>query len=279
MSRAVSLRDCYDSEGALQHPDPMVRIAALHHAGPALDENDRLRHLVVNRLEDADERVARYAAIVLAQAGDAEGLRHVLAALGGANTKQVRPLELCLRNCTRFPFAVLLSRLVALGEGSKRGGWSQFNELLFLRAEEFWERYCRDPALPARTADELNGIRGLIRRPQVICILGTLDRLPEGDQPGSICLKDPKRALQRWLTFWADALLNPEGAWPGQEALVVGHGRVAHGRLSGGQRRHRLGRRGGRERDTWVDEDEDDDVEELRKGVSDVELVYPLSPL
>src|SRR5207249_4432063 len=113
-----------------------------------------------------------------------------LRGLAETDGEQRRQLETCLRCCTRFPFAVLLSRLVALDSlcavrGRKR--WHRLEELLFLSEDEFWHEYCQDAEAPDRVVqvlNELEGTRGLSWRPEVACASGTLLSLSEGDQPG-----------------------------------------------------------------------------------------------
>ena len=80
MTRLLSLRDCANFDAVDGHPDPHVRIAALHHAGRRLrgagepaDSAERLRGRLGSYLGDRDLRVARYAAVTLAQTGDPQG--------------------------------------------------------------------------------------------------------------------------------------------------------------------------------------------------------------
>src|SRR5579884_4025276 len=113
MSRSLSLQDCYGPQ-ALAHPDPLVRIAALHHAGPRLGGGPTLRQRLLGLLADADALVARYAALTLAQAGQSEGLQRLLADLASARGPERAALEACLRCCSGFPFAALLDGLLAL---------------------------------------------------------------------------------------------------------------------------------------------------------------------
>lgn len=278
MARALSLRDCYDREEALHDVDPMVRIAAVHRAGAALSGNPLLRQRLLDRLRDADERVARYAAVTLAQAGDPEGLRFILRELAGTEGEQRRQLEGCLRCCTRFPFAVLLKRLVALESlntvrGSKH--WLRLEELLFLSAEEFWQQYCADSETPGRLVqamNELHGTRGLVRHPQVACVLGILNSLPQGEQPGYVRLVEPNQQLP----YTSEALLNTEGAWPGQDTLVVGRTRATMGRSGPHRGRDRPRRKGGRLREQWLEWAADEDGS--RHVVCEAELLYALAP-
>src|SRR5262249_30869348 len=118
MSRALSLQESICSEQAFRDPDPMVRLAAVHHAGVRLARGEGrsarvvggLHAVLLRQLGDPDARVARYAAVALAQAGERAGLDFLTQQLLQAGADRATLLG-CLRNCTRFPFAVLLHAL------------------------------------------------------------------------------------------------------------------------------------------------------------------------
>jgi hypothetical protein len=141
--KSLSLQDCYGSEAGLCHPDPHVRIAAIHHAARRLDHDPRAFALLEERLRDADSLVARYAAVALAQAGRTEGLACVLQAMQTQPEAEREPWEKCLRDCTRFPFAVLLNELLwlpSLDRAHDSEGRNLLRELLVVTGEHFTAR-------------------------------------------------------------------------------------------------------------------------------------------
>jgi hypothetical protein len=279
MSRALSLRDFYDRAGAFADRDPMVRIAALHHAGASLADNPGMRELVAARLEDADERVARYAAVALAQAGDEQGVRHLLEQLARSDASTQRPLEACLRDCARFPFAVLLSRLLALGGGLNRkraeACWLHLEDLLLLPEEEFCERSRADPRYADGVVRRLTGldrVKGLAPRANVGCALSRIDALPRPDRPGRCRMP----GLLAGVGFEQGAVLNPDRALEGQKVLLVGPVRPS-ARQESYYHPLRVGRRGGRRGvGLLVGDLREEEEEQPAHVLREVDLLYVL---
>src|SRR5262245_37636530 len=110
MARGLSLQESICSEEAFRDADPMVRLAAVHHAGARLVRGEGrsarvaggLLATLSRRLDDPDARVARYAAVALAQAGERAGLDYLSRQLLQAPPTDRPALLACLRNCTRF---------------------------------------------------------------------------------------------------------------------------------------------------------------------------------
>jgi hypothetical protein len=223
VSKALALQECYGSERAFSDPDPLVRIAAIHHAGARLADNDPLRRLLLERLEDPDELVVRYAAVTLAQAGERVGLESLLRGLRGADGALRQRLEDCVRNCTRFPFAVLLNELADLGsvadvpDADTRGF---LQSALTLSGEQFYSRVredglSREKFLATLTAPD--GLAGLRHRQPGLCELGLILGRPLGEQPGFLYCA----ARNLFFQFAEGAVLNPDYLQPGRQALFV----------------------------------------------------------
>src|SRR5262245_42580249 len=142
MVKAISLQDYHNRLEAFYDPDPMIRIAAIHRAGNKLERNARLRETLHDLLNDKDPLVARYAAITLAQSGDARGLNHLVQTISRAQGEDRHELDGCLRNCVRFPFAVVLNErlFVETIPAVKDEGYRRFlDNALFLTSDSFYE--------------------------------------------------------------------------------------------------------------------------------------------
>jgi hypothetical protein len=229
MTRLLSLRDCVNFEAVELHPDPHVRIAALHHAGRRLCASgeepgamQRLRGQVGARLADRDGRVARYAAVTLAQIGDRRGVRWLLSATARATPAEGGPLMLALRDCTRFPFLVLLTKAidpVILAAGLEGPGKAELERVLLWADDDFQKLGATNPAEQARVLESLtaiNAMSGLERRAGVYCRRGVARSVPlEG--PGSLFL--PESGLS--LLYHDEAVVNPDEACAGRDVLTV----------------------------------------------------------
>src|SRR5262249_2105563 len=144
MPKALSVADIHNRVEAFTDADPLVRIAAIHHAGARLRQapSRRLREILLELLNASDPLVARYTAVTLAQSGEVQGLQHLVAAIVRARS-QDEELDECLRNCRNFPFAALLNERIFLDSiGSvAKSDWQQFiTSFLYGTAERFYQQ-------------------------------------------------------------------------------------------------------------------------------------------
>src|SRR5262249_29445791 len=154
------------------------------------------------QLDDPDPRVARYAAVTLAQAGDQAGLEYLGRQLHQAQLADRPSLLACLRNCTRFPFAVLLHALSGLhGQGGSNTGNLNptLREAVSRREEEYLERVRRAPGFRQSLLDQLVHYQtrpgsGSWSWPS--CDLGVVLTLPRPDQLGALMCRSRKLFLQ-----------------------------------------------------------------------------------
>jgi hypothetical protein len=203
----------------------MVRIAAIHHTQGRLAE-DGLAASLIGLLRDGDELVATYAAVTLAQAGEWKGLEWLIHKVCNTPERQKRAhWEACLRNCGRFPFAVLLNELAFLEsipfvhDGLTR----EFLEgLLALSRDGFYSRARRDAAYRERFVGgmgRLDEVAGLACRPKATCGMGLILSVPLGERPGF--LYSPGRKL--FFRFREAEVLNRDFVERGREAHYVVH--------------------------------------------------------
>jgi hypothetical protein len=225
MGKALVLTDYYNSEQAFHDPDRMIRIAAVQHSGPRLERNARLRAILLGLLTDKDELVARYAAITLAQQGDAAGITMLLREAPLRSGPERERLDGCLRNCTRFPFAVLvneITRIESLSSVPDKDTRDQLEGILTLTAESFYDIVKEDASFRPQLIQLLAGldrVPGVKCRPDTVYGPGWILSVPMGKQPGFLCC--PERRM--FLTFAEEAVLNPEALRRGVEVLFVTH--------------------------------------------------------
>lgn len=223
MVKAISLQDYYNRMEAFYDSDPMIRIATIHRAGAKLERNARLRQMLKGLLDDKDPLVARYAAITLAQSGDVSSLRHLIQAISRAHGQDREELDGCLRNCTRFPFAVLLNErlFVETIPAVKDEGYREvLNKALELTSNEFYEKSERDPSFREtflKILRRLDGLDGLRVRDGTILDMGRVLSVPMGKQPGFLFC--PSRRL--FLKFQDESVLNRGYLERGRHVLFV----------------------------------------------------------
>ena len=164
MPAILTLKDIYSRPEAFDHPDPLVRVTAIHHAGRQLAESrsEQLQTRLHDMLNDPDLFVARYTAVTLAQCGDPRAIVRILAELSrGGDAAQVEELEGCLRDCSHFPFAVMLCRridlnsLPAVQDLQKRDFLTQ---LLTMTADWFYDEAERKPSFRTYVLDFLGDV-------------------------------------------------------------------------------------------------------------------------
>lgn len=210
MVKAISLQDYYNRLEAFYDPDPMIRIAAIHRAGNKLERNVRLRETLQDLLNDKDPLVARYAAITLAQSGDARGLSYLIHAISSALGQDREELDGCLRNCVRFPFAVLLNERLFIETISavKDEGYRRFlDNAICLTSDRFYDIVEGDASFRntfLKIMSSLDRIDGLLVRAKSIADLAWVVSSPMGKQPGFLCC--PGRRL--FLKFQEESVLN-----------------------------------------------------------------------
>jgi len=223
MVKAISLQDYYNRLEAFYDPDPMIRIAAIHHAGGKLDRNARLRQTLKDLLDDKDRLVARYAALRLAQSGDTSGLHHLVQAISRAQGQDREELDGCLRNCTRFPFAVVLNERLYLETipAVKDEGYREvLKKALELTSDDFYEKSEQDTSFRdtflkiMRSLDRVDGLR--VRDGSVLDV-GWVLSVPMGKQPGFLFC--PDRRL--FLKFQEESILNRVYIERGRQVLFV----------------------------------------------------------
>jgi hypothetical protein len=214
MDGSLSLQDCYGWEG-LSHPDPLVRIAAIHHAGRRLDGDRVLRWRVLRLMGDRDPRVARYAALTLARAGSAEGRERLLTVLARADGPERAALKGCLLAGPAFPFAALLDELLpleAVARVEDDYARAVLGGLLFLGPE-----YLR------AATDFLSWLAGLDRagvvplREGAYFDQGQVLGGPRPDRPGMLYCE----ARGLFLPFREEAAINPDELPGGRAAFVA----------------------------------------------------------
>jgi hypothetical protein len=219
-SGPLSLNDCYGPRG-LSHPDPLVRVAALHHAGRRLAGDPGLRERMLGLLSDGDPLVARYAALTLAQAEQPEGLERLLDQMASAGGPERAALGACLRGCRAFPFAALLEELLHpdhLAGAHRREGF--LRDVLSLSAEGLVALARRDAEAAddlLRRLAELDGAADLPCKGDAFCDRGVVLGLPREGEPGVLCC--PPRRL--FLQFHEEQAVNPEHLRRGAEVVLV----------------------------------------------------------
>ncbi len=223
MVKAISLQDYYNRLEAFYDPDPMIRIAAIHRAGAKLERNPRLRETLQDLLKDKEPLVARYAAITLAQSGDAGGLRHLVQAISRVQGQDREELDGCLRNCVRFPFAVILNErlfIETIPAVRDVGFREVLSKALGLTSDEFYEKSERDAAFRdtfLKIISSLDRLEGLRVRAGSISDVGRVLSEPMGKQPGFLFC--PGRRL--FLKFQEESVLNRGYIQRGRQVLFV----------------------------------------------------------
>jgi HEAT repeat protein len=231
MARGLSLQECICSEAAFRDADPMVRLAAVHHAGARLCRGEGrtarvvggLQAVLLRQLNDPDARVARYAAVALAQAGERDGLDYLTGQLRQAGPADRAALLACLRNCTRFPFAVLLHALAGLhGQGGINPGnlAPLLREAVYLREEEYLERARRTAGYRKNLLEQLVNYQTRAGRQQghgPACDVAVVQSVPRTEQRGVLVCRPRKLFLQ----FGEEGVLNPDRLQAGAEAVFV----------------------------------------------------------
>lgn len=223
---ALSLQDCYVAERALDHPDTLVRVAAIHHTGRRLGQDERLRGLLCGLL-GGDGLVARYAALTLAQAGDREGIAWLLESHARSRGDDRKQLESCLRCCTCFPFAVLLTEMMAiesLGRCQDANLRTTLHELLTLSRAAFYACVKQKAAFRSRVINTLARVASdhvLRREVGLVCMSGYIVRAPVGEEAGQLC----SSAGGDSATFTEEIVVNRDWLRLGQPVIYTGHRR------------------------------------------------------
>jgi hypothetical protein len=223
MVKAISLRDYYNRREAFSDPDPLIRIAAIHHAGGKLDRNPWLRQKLKDLMQDGNPLIARYATITLIQSGDVEALSQLIHAISQTRGQEREELEACLRNCTRFPFALLLNERLyveTIPAVSDEGYREVLKEALVLTGDKFYEKSQEDPSfreLFLKVLRSLDGVQGLRVRDGSVLELGWVLSAPMGKQPGFLYC--PNQSL--FLKFREESVLNQGFVARGRQALFV----------------------------------------------------------
>jgi hypothetical protein len=222
-------QDVHSSPQAFTHPDRLVRISAVHHAGERLkrsrseDLRNDLSAQLHKLIEKDDELVQRYAAVTLAQCQDKTGLDFLLKSIAQRVYIADPELDECLRNCWRYPFAVLLNERAYLASISKIDNVKVrefLEESLRLPAEKFYE-YTRTSAEYRRAFIELlrklDAIPGLVPRERRVLDSGYLLSIPAGKQPGFLAC--PTRGW--FLQYYDESALNRDALERGREVLFI----------------------------------------------------------
>jgi hypothetical protein len=226
MAKAISLLHYYNRSEAFKDPDPMIRIAAIHRAGSKLEHNDALRQTLRTLLNDRDVLVARYTAITLAQSGDRSGIQYLLQAVCCAKGPDRDALDACLRNCARFPFAVLLNEYLfveTISSVKDEGCRRVLLLALQLTSDDFYQRTESDASFRytfLKTLRTLEGVAGLRVRDEKILDLGHILSVPARRQAGFLFC--PDRRL--FLKFQEETVLNRGYMERGRQVLFVGCG-------------------------------------------------------
>lgn len=229
MPNLFTPQDVHSRPEAFSHPDRLVRISAIHHAGERLkrSRSDSVRQELGGRLrqliEADDELVRRYAAVTLAQCQDDVGLGYLLRSITERGANIDPELDECLRNCWQFPFAILLNERIELASlsGVKKADIRDFLlKCLGLPAEKFYDyakshpKYRVDFLQLLRQLDQISGLRARERR---VLDSGHLLSLPAGKQPGFLCC--PARGW--FLQYFDESALNRDALDRGREVLFV----------------------------------------------------------
>lgn len=223
MAKAISIQDFYNRREAFHDSDPMIRIAAIHRAGNKLERNLALKETLLDLLDDKDPLIARYAAITLAQSGEPRGLSHIVEAISHTDGQDRQELDNCLRNCVRFPFAVVLNERIfvetipAVKDKNLR---AVLAEALRLTSNSFYEKSEGDSSFRdtflniITTLDRLDGLRA---RDRSVSDVGWVVSAPMGKQPGFLCC--PTRRL--FLKFQEESVLNRAYMERGRQVIFV----------------------------------------------------------
>jgi hypothetical protein len=223
MIKVISRQDYYNRLEAFYEPDRMIRIAAIHRAGEKMEGNGRLRQIVKDLLSDKDLLVARYAAVTLAQNGDYSGLQYLLQEISCSQGQDREDLNTCLRNCARFPFAVLLNQrlFVETVPNVKDEAYRQvLKNALELTSDTFYEVSESDPSfrpLFLKVMRSLGGVAGLRVRDECFLDDGLILSVPMGKQPGFLFCPN----LRLFLKFREESVLNREYVDEGRQVLFV----------------------------------------------------------
>ncbi len=223
MAKAISLKDYYSTEEAFHHSDRMIRIAAIHHAGSRLANNEKLESILEKTLQDSDNLVACYVAVTLAQAGKKSGIDYLIQTIVAAQEQEREYLDSCLRNCTEFPFAILLNKLAFIESipNVRDKGMREFlQSLLYFTSDRFYELSKDDSQFRTDFVQQLsilNKIGGLQCRPGEICGRGWIVSIPMGKQPGFLYCPDGRL----FLKFDGNVLLNRQYLQKGREILFI----------------------------------------------------------
>lgn len=223
MAKAISLQDLYNRFEAFYDQDPMIRIAAVHRAGNKLERNPRLRQILYDLLQDKEQLVARYAAVTLAQSGDTRGIDYLLDAIRSTQGDERKELDNCLRNCSRFPFAVLLNErmlIESIASAQDLAYRAVLESALRLTSDDFYAKAEEDPSFREtflKIICSLDRIPGLQMRPDRLLDEGYVLAIPLGKQPGFIYCP----ARQLFLKYWDEAVTNRRYLQRGRQILFV----------------------------------------------------------
>lgn len=122
----VSLRDRIRSQSVFtSSEDPLVRLAAVYHLSRQTD-SERIRERLLRLIASQDEHALHsndlqtilfslHTAVILAQRNNFEGIEWILRLFRSTSNRDIKILaETALRNCSQFPLAVLLSKVMEL---------------------------------------------------------------------------------------------------------------------------------------------------------------------
>lgn len=219
MRTSLSLRNMYTSERALCDPDPQVRIAAIHHAAVRLGEGDDLTALLLERVSDEDPVVSRYAAVTLAQTGCVEGMRYLLHAVDSSGGADRCDLDRCLRNCTQFPFAILLNETVyleSIRDVTDEKTKEALHELISVSTGQVSVRSQQEPQYPEAVIALLVSLTGIerLRSRGAACYHGAILSTPRLGHPGFIVSRGGL-----FFQFHEATIINRERCAEGREVL------------------------------------------------------------
>lgn len=223
MKRTDSLGAIYDTEHALQNPDPHIRIAAIYHAAKRPELDGSLIESILNAGDPSNTLPTRIGAVALAQRGRTEGLEFLLSKIKSSQGTDREKWEATLRNCTRFPFAVLLDRatfIESVGQVHDARTRSLLEQMIRLTVDDFREMSISGRARARRYVElliALDQVSGLVCREHTICDRGSIDALPRYDRLGRLRLA----RVELELYFDANALLNGPCAAIGRQVVVV----------------------------------------------------------
>jgi hypothetical protein len=234
MARGSSLSDYYNTLDAFQDSDRLIRIAAIHHAKSSLRRSEKLKSIVEDLLNDTDSLVSQYAAVTLAQSGDEVGLKHLLRLIASSRGQEREDLSKCLRNCSEFPFAVLLDELIyveSVDHAQEEPHRDFLKEALGLTAERFYNRVEEDAGFRKdffQIMKDLDSIHGLRTKPGKHMAIGRILLCPMGKQPGFI----HAAGNYSFFKFQEDAVLNREYVENGREVLLIHNTRDASNQVN-----------------------------------------------